>query len=289
MSTPSERQQDEGSIHSPTSTQNDADPIEKVLPESFDCSGLTCYRFERARQALVPLLLHEKAQLIAFGEAHAPATFRGRTTVRRFTEDLLPTISDGSTHLLLELLMPPEGGCEKEKAATQKESDQITEGQSKDNQNEYLTLGKRARSLGVVPDILRASCDDLKKIADPDGGVVAMMETVATLSAESLTKQLRNTKKGRPLVLAYGGANHNDASPRPGLESWSYGPTMIRDTKGKYLEIDLIVPELIKESWNNLPWYDAYRALDHDEGVILMKWGDKSYSLFFAPEDSEAK
>lgn len=279
-----------GPVDSPKSEKNDPLPIPKELPESFDCSGHTCYRFAQARQALVPLLLHEKAQLIAFGEAHAPATFRDRTTVKRFTDDLLPTISDGSSHLLLELLLPPEGGCQKEKEAAQKESDQVTEGQAESNQNEYLALGKVAREQGIVPDILRASCDDLARIAAPDGGVFAMMETIATLSAESLKTRLRSTKKGRPMVLAYGGALHNDAVPRSGRESWSYGPALLDDTKGRYLEIDLVIPELIgdSESWQSFAWYDAYQALEDRSGAVLMKWGDKSYTLFFPPSPSDS-
>jgi hypothetical protein len=260
-------------------------PISKSLPASFDCSGFICYRFAESRAALVPLLLHQKAQLIAFGEAHAPASFSGASTVRRFTQDLLPTISDGASHLLLELLNPPKEGCQKEKAAAQKESEKITAGQSKQNQNEYLTLGAATRKLGVVPDILWSSCEDLAFIASPEGGVVAMMETIAKLSEKTLKEQLRSTRPGRPLVLAYGGALHNDVAPREGREAWSYGPQMIDDTKGRYLEIDLVIPELISDSvsWKSFAWYDAYAALDHKEGAILMQWGERSFSLFLEP------
>lgn len=268
------------------SARGSNEPISKSLPESFDCSGFTCYRFSRSSEALVPVILHHKAQLIAFGEAHAPASFRGATTVHRFTHDLLPTIADGASHLLLELLSPPKEGCQKEKAAAQKESEKVTEGQSQQNQNEYFALGTEARKLGVIPDILWSTCEDLAFIASPEGGVVAMMETIAQLSEKTLKEQLRGTRKGRPLVLAYGGALHNDVAPREGRERWSYGPEMLVDTKGSYLEIDLIVPELISdsESWKSFAWYDAYHALDHNEGAILMRWGEKSYSLFLEPE-----
>ncbi len=259
--------------------------ISKTLPAAFDCSGHTCYRFEDSRQALVPVILQHKAQLIAFGEAHAPAGFKGTTTVGRFTRDLLPTIADGASHLLLELLNPPKEGCQKEKQAAQKESNQITQGQAQQNQNEYLVLGAETRKLGVVPDILWSTCEDLAYIASPEGGVVAMMETIAKLSEKSLKEQLRTTRKGRPLVLAYGGALHNDATPKEGRTTWSYGPAMLEDTKGSYLEIDLIVPELISdsESWKSFAWYDAYQALDHKEGAVLMQWGEHSYSLFLEP------
>lgn len=273
---------------SPTEEESDSKahaPISKVLPPSFACGELTCYRFSSSHQALVPLILHHKARLIAFGEAHAPASFQGATTVHRFTSDLLPTIADGASHLLLELLNPPKEGCETEKAAAQEESEKITAGQSKQNQNEYFTLGTESRKLGVIPDILWSTCEDLAFIASPEGGVVAMMETIAKLSEKNLKEQLRTPRKGRPLVLAYGGALHNDVTPRAGRESWSYGPKMWEDVKGRYLEIDLIVPELIadSESWRSFAWYEAYKALEHREGAILMKWGENSYSLFLEP------
>jgi len=270
---------------SPQKQNKTPSAIRKELPPRFDCSGFTCYKFETSREALVPLLLHHKAQVIAFGEAHAPGGFVGTSTVKRFTDDLLPTLAEGSSHLLLELLNPPKEGCEKEKAAAQKESEKITEGQAAENQNEYLVLGTQARKLGVVPDILWSTCEDLAFIASPEGGVFAMMEAIARLSEKTLMQQLHSTKKGRPLVLAYGGALHNDVTPRPGRETWSYGPAMMKHTGGSYVEIDLIVPELItdSESWKSFVWYNAYQALSHEQGAILMQWGERSYTLFLEP------
>jgi hypothetical protein len=225
------------------------------------------------------------ARLIAFGEAHAPADYTGRSTVVRFQEDLLPTIARGSSYLLVELLQPPANGCDQQKEAAKKESQAVTEGQSQNNQNDYLALGTKAHELGVKPDILRATCEDLKKIAAPEGGVVAMMESIARLSEKALTDDLASTKPGRPLVLAYGGALHNDVVPRQGREMWSYGPHLLKVSDGSYLEIDLIIPELIKDtdSWKSFQWYAAYRSIDHRVGALLMKWGRHSYSLFFAP------
>lgn len=260
-------------------------PLSKTLPPSFPCGPHECMRFDSARQALLPLVLHAKARVIGFGEAHAPADFKASSTVHRFTEQLLPTISGGSTSLFVELLAPPSQGCSEEKKVAKKESQAITQGQSKNNQNEYLQLGTRCRELGVVPDILRASCEDMKRIAAPDGGVLAYMETIAQLFTQNLKTASTKTKASRPLVLAYGGALHNDASPREGRESWSYGPALLQATGGAYLEVDLIIPELIgdTESWKSFTWYDAYQELDHKQGSVLMKWGKHSYSLFFSP------
>ncbi len=267
----------------PTGNQNLPKPIARTLPESFRCGEHQCMRFSSAREVLVPLLLREKPRVIGFGEAHAPATFHGETTVSRFTQQIFPTFSDGTSYLLIEILAPPATGCEREKKEAQKESDVITEGQSKNNQNEYLQLGSLAREQGVVPDILRASCDDMKRIASKDGGVLAYMETIGRLFARDITARLAQTKKGRPFVIGYGGALHNDAEPRSGRESWSYGPAISTKADGAYLEIDLVIPELIQdtESWRSFPWYDDYQAMADKSGTLLMQWGTHSYSLFF--------
>lgn len=253
------------------------------LPAPFPCGPHECYDFKSAGDALLALAHSQKPRVLAFGEAHTPAGFSGPSTVHRFTSTVLPALSAESSHLLVELLSPPASGCEKEKVAAQKESKEITQGQAESNQGEYLALGNRARELGLVPDILRADCTQMKAIAAPDGGVFKMMETISDLSALALSAELKKTKPGRPLVLAYGGALHNDASPRPGFETWSYGPRMLEATEGAYLEVDLIVPELVKDTdgWKKFDWYDAYQSLPLEKNLVLMKWGPHSYSLFF--------
>jgi|GEM_PF-1920918 len=257
----------------------------KTMPPEEPCGAHTCFRFGAAREALVPLLLLEKARVVGFGEAHARASSQGPSTVKRFTDDLLPTFSDGVSHLMVEILAPPSQGCEKETAVAKKESKKITQGQAKSNQNEYLAMGGRARDLGIVPDVLRVTCDDLSLIASKEGGVLAYMETIAKVFAKDLINRAGRTKKSRPLVVAYGGAMHNDRMPREHRESWSYAAAVRKATSDSFLEVDLIVPELItdSESWKNMPWYNDYRALNHEEGAVLMRVGEKSYALFFAP------
>ncbi len=255
------------------------------MPPSFPCGEHQCFLFEESRDALLPLILSRKSQLIAFGEAHKPADYQGDSTVKIFTQQLLPTIAGGASHLLVELLQAPSSGCATEKKKAQKEAKKVTDGQAKSNQNEYLLLGHAALQQGITPDILHASCQDMSAIAAPEGGVITMMETIQRLSEISLKSQLKSLKNGRPLVLAYGGALHNDVEPHAGRETWSYGPSLLKHTNNSYLEIDLIVPELIGDTpgWKSFKWYEAYQELQHSQGALLMKWGEHSYSLFFSP------
>src|SRR5207237_1955598 len=55
----------------------------------------------------------------------------------------------------------------------------------------------------------------------------------------------------------YGGAMHNDVFPRKELRDYSYAKPVQKRTKGRYLEVDLYVPEYIEkdEELTGEPWY----------------------------------
>lgn len=228
--------------------------------------------------------------IIAFGEAHTPAGFRGRTTVARFTRELLPALAPRASYLLVELLSPPKG-CEPARAAVQKESNAVTSGQASTNQSEYIALGNEARNLGLTPDILRASCADLEAIQKAgELGVDVMMQTIARLTTERAKGMLESTKPGRPLVLLYGGALHNDLHPRAGFETWSYASAVSSAASGRYVEVDLVLPALVQDtpSWKKFAWYDAYARLTPDAFPQLLAAGVSSHALVLGAEPNGA-
>jgi len=248
------------------------------------CAELSCTRYDSIALALGDPAL-ATARVMGFGEAHAPHGFVGRTTAKRFTEDLLPVLAPRTKRLLVELLAPPSG-CEAPRRDVQTESDVITEGQAEHNQDDYLELGHAARRVGVVPDVLRPTCQDMQAIADSEVRVLAMMETIARLSVDVTRTWLSEPAGGRPLLLLYGGALHNDVAPRPHLETWSYGPQLVELSGAGYVEIDLVVPELMQdtESWRKFPWYDAVRSLPPGRGVTLVEVSERSFALVFGAE-----
>lgn len=251
------------------------------------CADLQCYSFMSEDGALRELVSLYDPAIIAFGEAHAPTSYAKKSTVARFTESLLPSIASRAHFLLVELLAPPQSGCEPARAQAERESAAITSGQRAENQNEYVQLGHKARQLGVLPDILRATCDDLRSIAAVDGGVLVYMETIRRLALHELSVRWDQTNTERPLVLSYGGALHNDAAPRKERASWSFGPALLDKTQGRYLEVDLILPALItdSETWRAFPWYQAYQAAAHKPGeTLLIPWGEHSVAFIFSPE-----
>ncbi len=262
---------------------------EQQSERATPCADLHCYRFASPQAALTALLEAYAPRVVSFGEAHAPAHYSGKTTVARFKDQLFTVLAPQASSLTVEILAPPREGCAEQKQAAKKKSDEITSGQKQSNQNEYIALGQAARNAQVAPDILRASCDDLRFIASPKGGVLAYMETIARLFADELIRQNERASQDRPLTLSYGGALHNDVHPREQRASWSFVPPVFEATQGRYLEVDLIVPELITDSptWRTFPWYSAYQRRESDEtdgpnSTWVIPWGEHSAALIFA-------
>lgn len=263
-------------------------PTPKAEPSTTgDCGELGCKAFDDLDQAFAAVL-EKKPLVLGIGEAHAQKGAENiPSTTKRFTESLLPALRGKASFLAVELMLP-NPKCKKETKQVEKQQKPVTEPQAETNQNEYVVLGKRAKELGIVPDLLRPSCDDLTKITKAGAGDIGvMLETIAKLTREvAVTELERNKKAGKPdhLVVAYGGALHNDVSPRPGRETWTYGPDLSKATADRYIELDLIVPEYIKdtETWTNLPWYKHYDKAKLGSKVVLFNPAPRSYVLIFA-------
>jgi hypothetical protein len=233
-------------------------------------------------------VLASDPRVVGFGEAHAPADFAGRSTALRFTAELLPALAPRAYAVVVELLAP-EPGCMPERAAAEREASAITEGQAESNQEEYLALGRQARRLGVRAEVPRADCAALRRVAEAgQEGVLVLMELVASESAALAERLLREAPEGRR-VLLYGGALHNDLTARAGLEAWSYAAALDAASRGRYAEVDLIVPELVRdtESWRRFAWYAAVTALPADHRYAVVQTGLQSFALVWPAEAPE--
>jgi hypothetical protein len=222
---------------------------------------------------------------LGVGESHALAHHgRIESATTRFGRDLLPRLAPRTRALVVELLAPPTNCAPQTTQEVQREERKITQGQASTNQNEFVALGHRARELGITPYVLRASCADLDAIGRAgDDGVLVMMETIARRTTLEFERHLGSgDSNAPPLAVAYGGALHNDLAPRPGRETWSYGPAVRDLTRGSYTELDLIVPEHIADSegWRALPWYGSLPELD-DRSAVLLELAPRSWVLFF--------
>jgi hypothetical protein len=260
-----------------------ATPVPTALP--VRCGPFECRWFSNGADALA-FVLAEGPVALGVGEAHALAGSEHLpSTARRFSAELLPSLEGRASHLVVELLNP-DPRCPAAAREVRRAQEPVTAPQSKQNQNDYIELGTSARVLGIEPFVLSPTCDELRAIADAgDNAIDAMLATIARVTSRMLRAALaKNRARGRPgLVVGYGGALHNDIAPSEQRRAWSYGPDLVASTGGRYVELDLIVREFIKDSeaWRALPWYAHFDPTRGESQFLVMRTAGHRYALFF--------
>jgi hypothetical protein len=240
-----------------------------------------CGAFDRAEDAFA-VVLKEDPRVLGVGEAHAQRGATVASSTKRFTDDLLPLLAGRTSDLLVELMMPPKG-CVKQAETMRSVQKPVVTQQAETNQNEYLVMGEAARKLGIVPDMLRPSCEDLASINDAgEDAIVRSLETIARLTTVQATKMTE--RSGAKMVVTYGGALHNDVAPPAERAAWSYGPALSRAASGRYVELDVYVGDFITadESWRKQAWYSAWERNKTVHKTLLFRLAPKSYVLVFA-------
>jgi hypothetical protein len=249
------------------------------------CGDLGC-RFFETPQAAFTRVLESSPRVVGIGEAHAlSGTEAVEPATRRFTRDFLPLLEGRASDIVVELLIP-NPKCKKETAKARQEQRVVTERQAATDQNDYVALANQARALGIRPHALEPTCDDLGRIAAAGKDAVAMsLDVITRLSREMLERlyQQNIAQNDARIVVAYGGAMHNDSSPRSGREQWSFGPELQKLTGGKYVDVDLIVPEFISDSpaWKSLPWVGVFDRSAHPDAATLFAPAAGSFVLVF--------
>jgi hypothetical protein len=258
------------------------------------CGELGCVQFDTAKEAFLEAAYPSTGttagppRVLAIGEAHAQKGATASSAAKRFTEDLLPALTGRASDLLVELMMPPTG-CADAAAEVRKKQAPATSRQAETNQNEYVTMGDRARALGIVPDLLRPSCADMDLVRSAgDQAIEASLELIARLCGTQalrlVDRDARSDADTDKAVVVYSGMLHNDLSPPPERAKWSYAPALDARVGGRLVSIDLVVPEFIvdDDTWRSLPWYAHYDRAKLGSRVTLFKLADRSYVLVFA-------
>jgi hypothetical protein len=252
-----------------------------VAPTYRDC-GDGCKAFPTT-EAAFDFVLAERPRVLAIGEAHAQSGGPGgASSTKRFMDQLLPRLAPRASDLVIELWLA-NGSCGKVEQKVQKQQQAVTAPQAATNQNEFVELGHRAKAAGIMPHALVPSCEQYQKIssAGPNdvAEMLAMIKTVTQHDVETLLAQRGPDR----LVVAYGGAMHNDLVPREGRQDFSFGPELKATTSDRYVELDLVIPEQIKdtEAWRSLPWYGHYSAENAGNEALLYSWAPHAYALFF--------
>ncbi len=251
------------------------------------CGELPCTQFGSPREAFLAAIAGDPA-VVAVGEAHAQKGSAVPSAAKRFTDDILPSLAGRASDLLLELMMPPTG-CNAATTEVRKKQEPATSKQAATNQNEYVTLGDRARGLGIVPDLLRPSCADMDDVRDAgDGAIDASLRLIARLcgtqAARLVDRDARSDADRAKAVIVYSGMLHNDLAPPPDRAAWSYAPALDARVGGRLVSIDLVVPEFMADddTWRSLPWVSHYDRARLGSKTTLIHTGDRSYVLVFA-------
>lgn len=85
------------------------------------------------------------------------------------------------------------------------------------------------------------------------------------------------------LILVYGGGLHNDLLPRPELAAYTFGPSVMKEFQGRYLEIDLYVPEYIERDPNftKEAWFALYKKRFRPGQTTVIRRTQGSYIVIF--------
>jgi hypothetical protein len=226
-------------------------------------------------------------RVVSIGEAHAPRGAKVASSARRFADALLPSLAGRASDLLVELMNPP-AGCTAGVAEVRKKQELVTSRQEAGDQGEYVALGETARRFGIVPDLLRPSCADMASIEDAgDEAIDRSLETIERLT-ETKVKELVDRDARTPgeegkIVVTYGGAIHNDPAPLPERRAWSFGPAIDAYVRGRYVDIDLYVPQFIdgSDAWKKLAWYPFYDPAKLGAKTTMFRVRARSYVILF--------
>jgi len=273
-----------------STSANTRKPQTPEAPPTPLCGKIECRLFDTPQQAFAAVI-ESNPVVVAVGEAHAQrGTEHLPSTAVRFSETLLPMLSGHASDLVVELAVGrPE--CRESEQQVEEKQAPVTETQAETNQNEYVKMGHRAKALGITPHPLRPTCEDFEAIAQAgDTAVDVMLRMVARLFADQVAALLlHNARAGIDRgVVTYGGLVHNDLVPREGRDAWSFGPKLRSLVRGRYVEVDLIVPEYIRDEppWTSLPWVPRFDKTVNPQKVRLLNPSPGSYVLVFAQSDA---
>ena len=257
-------------------------PALAAPPASFrECGELGCKAFPSAAAAFA-FVLAEAPRVLAVGEAHAQSEGPKDSSTRRFMDGLLPQLAPRATDLVIELWLA-RGGCGKVEKKVAEQQRVVTAPQAASNRNEFLELGERAKALGIMPHGLVPSCAQYQRIAGAGAADIEEMLRMIKSVTEHDIEELLSKRAPDRLVVAYGGAMHNDLAPRAGREDFSFGPDLQKASGDRYVELDLVIPEQIKDSeaWRGLPWYSHYSRDKAGSDAYLYSWAPHAYALLF--------
>ncbi len=261
----------------------EANPVETTREAPPD--ALPHRIFSCAARALEAVIEETDPRVIGFGEFHQQTGTVGTlSTIERFADQLLPLMAQRTSDLVVETWVS-EGRCGEVEKQVVSDVNKVSK-RPDETEDENLRMLKAARILGVQPHILKMECADYEKVHRADGGVdyLEMLDLVARRLLETTGKILKKrSSEDRRMIAVFSGAIHNDLFPAKDWETFSYGPAMQKAARGRYVEVDIYVPEFVEAASTAREeiWFDKVTSLASRETAALIKMGKNSYIIVF--------
>lgn len=260
-------------------------PAPKRAPDAAvlaaDASTLPAHAAYADLAAAIAATVPADTRVVGFGELHARIDrAQVASALARFTA-ALPAFGDKVSDLIVETwIVDPKCG-QKAVEATAKVEHEVKRPEA--TKSEIALLADAAKAAKIQPHAMTLACKDYEKLAPKRGEAdpVAMLSlTTRELQriAASAVKHRDKDPAHRPWVALYGGALHNDRFPGAGVAEWSYAETVDLVTSGRYIEIDLIVPEFAEADKvsREQPWFPLVAAADR---VLVWQRGERSFVM----------
>jgi len=230
-------------------------------------------------------LMARQPRVVAFGEIHqTTASLKVPSSLKHFEDELLPVVAPRASDLIVETWVN-DGKCGKTEKAVIKDVQKTTE-RPVQTEDEVVTLIQRAKAAGVKPHILTMSCKEYESVYQ---GKQVDYDAFLRLTSDKVEAGVREVL-GKPgaasperAVIVYGGALHNDLTPPEGMSAYAYGESLSKTVGGKYLEIDLYVPEYVakQKKLQAEPWYRAYKKAARPGRAVMIERALDSYVIVF--------
>jgi hypothetical protein len=260
-----------------------AEPDEDTGKVEVQPGDLPARSFATLGEAMNHILEEAKPRVIGFGEVHQlEGTVKFESSVERFSRWVVPELAGKTSDLVVETWVNL-GVCGAQEAAVHKDLDETTE-RPETTESEVVRLLKRAEQLGVRPHILEFECKDYEALLEKDSEVDYFeMLGLITRELEQRSAKLvaEPTAEGEPVraVAVYGGAIHNDLAPHEELAQFSFAAALDEASGGRYVEVDLLVPEFLEtsEPFKAQPWYSQFARLASPDRVTVIERAERSY------------
>jgi hypothetical protein len=239
--------------------------------------------FPTLAKAIVAILPPD-ARVVGFGELHIRIDRPGgRPALARFRADILPELAPMVSDLVLETwIVDPKCGATAQEATARVESAMQRPEATK---TDLAATIEAAQGANIKVHAMRLGCADYDKVA-PKGAPVAVEVLLDLVTRElgriAASAIAHRDKEGaeRPLIAVYGGALHNDRFPIKSVAAWSYAAAVDKASGDRYVEIDLIAPELAAQDALSAQaeWFPLVAAATHDR-VQVFERGPRSFVI----------